>query len=394
MKRSQTDCLKNLVAGLAVLLLFVMAAWYLNRPAADAVSTSASQQVFVRAKVTRVLADYAEADTWTEGNRLGRQELELEIRSGAYRGALLRTSNFLGAYNNVDVQEGSRVIVKLESDETNAPFVSYVFNYDRGPLVAGIILLFALLLGVIGGKRGVLSLLGLLFTLGAIWLILLPLILRGVHPIAAAVLIVCITSGVSLVLLGGFSKKTLCAMFGCVAGICIAGLVAGAVGAVGHLNGFNMEEAEPLVLQAGSTIHIRGLLVCCILISTLGAVLDVSMTIASAMCELREVNSGLTRKQLFRSGMNIGRDAMGATTNTLILAFAGSSLNLLLLFRIYDYPLIEVFNSDLMVMEILQGVTGAMGILLTVPLVAWFSARILLPANLIKAATGKKHHTK
>ena len=114
-----------------------------------------------------------------------------------------------------------------------------------------------------------------------------------------------------------------------------------------------------------------------ILISSLGAVMDVAMSIASSCNELYELNPKLTAGQLFRSGMNIGRDAMGTMANTLILAFAGSALNMLILFRAYDYPLLQVLNSDLMAIEILQGVAGSIGIILTVPLVAALSANIL-----------------
>ena len=94
---------------------------------------------------------------------------------------------------------------------------------------------------------------------------------------------------------------------------------------------------------------------------------------------LRELNPDLPRKALFRSGMNIGQDAMGTMANTLILAFAGSSLNTLLLFQIFDYPMIQIFNADSIAIEIIRGVAGTIGIILTVPLVALLSAEIMGP---------------
>ena len=87
----------------------------------------------------------------------------------------------------------------------------------------------------------------------------------------------------------------------------------------------------------------------------------------------------LTRAELFRSGMNIGRDAMGTMANTLILAFAGASLNMLILFRVYDYPLIQIANTDAMAVEVIRGVAGSIGIVLTVPLVALLSSRLMGP---------------
>ena len=112
---------------------------------------------------------------------------------------------------------------------------------------------------------------------------------------------------------------------------------------------------------------------------TRGAVMDVAMSISSACWELRELNPDLPRKALFRSGMNIGQDAMGTMANTLILAFAGSSLNTLLLFQIFDYPMIQIFNADSIAIEIIRGVAGTIGIILTVPLVALLSAEIMGP---------------
>ncbi len=117
------------------------------------------------------------------------------------------------------------------------------------------------------------------------------------------------------------------------------------------------------------------------LIAALGAVMDVAMSIASACQELREVEPDIRPGRLFRSGMNIGRDAMGTMANTLILAFAGASLNMLLLFQVYGYPIIQIINSDQMVIEVVQSVAGSVGILLTVPLVTLFCARLMTGAE-------------
>ena len=160
----------------------------------------------------------------------------------------------------------------------------------------------------------------------------------------------------------------------------VAGIFAALFGSISPLNGFNLPEAEELVLRASDRgLKISGLFVSGILIASLGAVMDVAMSISSACWELRELNPDLPRKALFRSGMNIGQDAMGTMANTLILAFAGSSLNTLLLFQIFDYPMIQIFNADSIAIEIIRGVAGTIGIILTVPLVALLSAEIMGP---------------
>lgn len=104
--------------------------------------------------------------------------------------------------------------------------------------------------------------------------------------------------------------------------------------------------------------------------------MDVAMSIASAVHELHEVNSELSAMELFRSGMNIGRDAMGTMANTLILAFAGSSFTLLLLIYYFNIPFTQLINTDLVAREVIQGISGSIGIVLTVPIVAFLAAKI------------------
>ena len=135
------------------------------------------------------------------------------------------------------------------------------------------------------------------------------------------------------------------------------------------MNGFNMQEArkpDP-VRSRHRGLKISGLLVCGVLISALGAVMDVSLGIASSVWEMREQNPEASAGSLFRSGMQIGRDAMGTMANTLILAFAGSSLNMLILVQTYDIPFLQLINTDSIALEVVQSVAGSFGILLTVP---------------------------
>lgn len=366
--------------GITLLLMMGLAAVmvFLNRAMKGDVPTAASLRVFVPAKITAVIFEEATPDTWTEGLRLGQQELEVKLLGGEHKGKVLPVQNYLSAYSNVDVKVGGRVIVRLALDENEEPYVVVVANYDRGLVMGALLLVFAALLVIIGGKKGLMALLGLAFTILCLLFLLIPLILLGLPSIACTIGFVAVATVVSLLLLAGFTRKTLCATLGCVGGTAAAGILAAVIGIVTPLGGFNMTEAEELVLRASEhPLQIRGLLVCGILIASLGAVMDVAMSIASACQELRELNTGLTARQLFQSGMNIGRDAMGTMANTLILAFAGSALNMLVLFRAYDYPFLQIVNSDLIVIEVLQGIAGSIGIILTVPLVAAISAYLL-----------------
>lgn len=370
------------------LALLVLAALWLNRPE-EGTPTASSQLIFVPAKVTAVLEDDAQPD-WenSEGRRIGTQELEIRILSGRHKGEVLPLTNYLSALFNVDVGVGDRVIVRLITQEDGSYYAS-LFNYDRALVMGGAMLVFCAVLVLLGGRKGVRALLGLVFTLVCLWFLLIPGLIRGLPAIPLTIAVAAVCAAASLILLDGPSRKSLCAILGCVGGVAAAGLFAALVGALTPMDGFNMSEAENLLLYgAEKRLSIRGLLVCGVLVAALGAVMDVAMSIASAAWELREHNDGLSRRELFRSGMNIGRDAMGTMANTLILAFAGSSFNLLILIQIYDIPFLQLANTDFLCIEVLQSVAGSMGILLTVPLVAAISAYLMAPG------AGVQHRSK
>lgn len=368
----------------SVLIFAILIGWALalNLTAGDRELTAALKRLFAVAEVTDVLADNASPDTWTEGRRIGQQLLEVKVLTGEHKGAVLEAANFLSAYANVDAKVGTKVIVRLDVDEQGELYVVSVPAYNRAPVMLGLALIFAALLVIIGRKKGVMALVGLVYTLACIWFIQVPMILRGAEPVLVSIIIVALTTAASLLFLTGLSRKTLCAVLGCVCGVGVAGIFAAVSGSISQLNGFNLPEAEDLVLRATQdTVRISGLLVSGILVASLGAVMDVAMSISSSCWELRQLNPGLPKAALFRSGMNIGRDAMGTMANTLILAFAGASLNTLLLFRIYGYPAIQLFNSDAIAVELIRGLAGSIGIILTVPLVAALSAALMPPAK-------------
>ena len=373
----------RIIAAAVILVVMIGAAVYLNTPDQEEVETQASKMVFEKAKVTAVLSDDAQPDyNNAEGRRVGSQELELKILTGSHKDEIMTLTNYMSALYNVDVEKGDRIIVRILTDEDGLYYAS-MFNYNRGMVMGIFILIFFVALIALGGKKGLGAMLGLLFTLLSIWYILIPCIMRGMPSILVTVLIISITAAGSLILLNGFSTKTLCAILGCVCGVVAAGVIAAVVGAISPMNGFNMSEAENLILYgADEGLKVSGLLVCGVLIAALGAVMDVSLGIASSIWELHCRNPQLEARELFRSGMHIGRDAMGTMANTLILAFAGSSLNMLILVQTYGIPFIQLVNTDYIFMEVLQSVSGSMGILLSVPIVALISAQLM---------TRKKH---
>lgn len=363
-----------IIMGLVIVLFIGVLIW-LNRPQEGDTPTAASQYHFEIGEVYDVIDTNLTEDTWTQGLQIGTQEVAIHLETGTYQGQTLYTYNYVTAYGNIDLEEGTKVVVRVEIDDDGNPYVVYIANYHRFQILAGLAIIFMVLLVTLGGKKGLSAIAGLIFTILSIWFFLIPLIERGFPAIPSTIMLVSITTLVSLYLLNGSSKKTWIATIGCIGGVTIAGLTAMITTMITPMSGFNMPEAEELVLRAADTgIDIKGLLVSGILIASLGAVMDVAMTIVSAISELKSMNTRANHKQLFKSGLNIGRDAMGTMANTLILAFAGTSLNMLVLFRIFDYPYRQIMNSDLMAIEMIQGLSGSIGIVLTVPLVAALGA--------------------
>ena len=378
MKNKRLNVVIRVLPVVIVLAILAGIAMWINRANENETTPDSGRLVYAPAKVTAVLSDNAQEDFENaEGRRVGDQELEIQILSGDHKDEIMTVTNYMSALFNVDVQQGDRIIVRIMTDE-NGSYYASVFNYDRGIVLGGFLLIFFILLGALGGKKGLGALAGLLLTLGCIWFILIPCLLRGVPAIPVTIAVSAVSAAAGLIFLNGYSKKTFCAVCGCVGGVLVSGIAAAVVGTLSPMNGFNMQEAENLILYgADQGLKVSGLLVCGVLISALGAVMDVALGIASSVWEMKEQNPDASVGSLFRSGMQIGKDAMGTMANTLILAFAGSSLNMLILVQTYDIPFLQLINTDSIALEVVQSVAGSIGILLTVPLVALISARLM-----------------
>ena len=378
MKNKRLNVVMRVLPVVIVFAILAGIAVWINRPNENETTPDSGRLVYAPAKVTAVLSDNAREDFENaEGRRVGDQELELRILSGEHKDEIMTVTNYMSALFNVDVQQGDRIIVRIMTDE-NGSYYASVFNYDRGIVLGGFLLVFFVLLAALGGKKGLGALAGLLLTLGCIWFILIPCLLRGVPAIPVTIAVSAVSAAAGLIFLNGYSKKTFCAVCGCVGGVLVSGIAAAVVGILSPMNGFNMQEAENLILYgADQGLKVSGLLVCGVLISALGAVMDVALGIASSVWEMREQNPDAYVGSLFRSGMQIGKDAMGTMANTLILAFAGSSLNMLILVQTYNIPFLQLINTDYIALEVVQSVAGSIGILLTVPLVAFISAQLM-----------------
>ena len=238
-----------------------------------------------------------------------------------------------------------------------------------------IIGLFLFLILLIGGRKGFSTIVALIFTVGAIFLVYIPSILKGFNIYAGTVIICGFIIVMSLLLLNGINRKTLCAILGNTSGVLISGLLALIFSQFLGITGDVEEDYLMLLhLSEGVRIDLTAIVWGSVLIGSLGAIMDVAMSIASALQELAENMEKRSFWRLFRSGMNIGRDAIGTMTNTLILAYIGGSMATVLLLMAYNMNPLYLFNLEMIVVEVLQAVVGSIGILLAVPATAFFAS--------------------
>lgn len=349
------------VLFLAILLIFGI---WLNRVEKTEILETEGR-TFEKARVVAINKD----NLLSDGTRAGTQDVDVEIRTGAHKGEILSAASSSSYLYGADCTVGLKVIVIISECEGNIS-VS-VYNYDRGAQLYMILAVFLIVLGIIGGKKGWKSALGLVFTFVCIVYFFLPMVYRGISPIWAAVFIVVLITVVVMYLIDGTSIKSLCAMAGTVLGVGIAALLACLFARISHITGYNVDDIENLIYIGQMTgIQVGELMFAGILISALGAVMDVAMSVASTINEIHEKKPELSVNELFQSGINVGRDMMGTMSNTLILAFAGGSLNTLIYIYSYRYNYYQVLNMYAIGIEIIQGISATFGVILTVPLVS------------------------
>ena len=359
-------------AVLAVVTAMLACLFLVAHPKEEPGPAASEYMEYENAVVEQILSDSTESDPVSENHYRGNQNLIVLVKTGQYAGQQMMADNTVGPMYGTPLAVGDRVTVGL-STYADGTVRCYVYEYNRFPGLLMVLGAFLLVTVLVGGKVGAKSLLSLGLTVAALIFILLPLLLRGWPTIPTTFLISVLVTAATFVILGGVDKKTVCACLGTLAGIALATLFGLMAQSWLRIDGYRQEYAEAL-LQLRQTeesmIGITGLVTAGVIVSALGAVMDVAMSISSAIRELTRVNDSLTARELFKSGMNIGRDMVGTMTNTLILAILGSGLTLV----VYIYSLglqpWQLLSSSYMSLEAVSAVASSIGVMLAVPLTA------------------------
>lgn len=366
---------------LPLLLLYVcsaiifIGAYYLVKPAPEENITAEEYAEYETGTVTMILSDSTAQDAYSDNSWRGEQLLIVEITSGQYKGQSMQVSNYVGPLYSVPLKVGDSAVLII-STYKDGTHLGTVYEYNRFVPIIIILGLFVLATVTVGGKTGAKSLLGLLITLAALFYILIPALMKGAPTLFTTFLVCAYITVVSLAILGGLSKKTICAMLGTISGTGLA-MIFGIISQnLLRISGMRIPDAEALLQlqQTGVPIRISGLLVAGVVISALGAVMDVAMSISSALTEVFAANPSLTAKDLIRSGMNIGRDMVGTMTNTLILALLGSSTVLIIYLYSLSLSSNQFMSSSYLAIEVVSSISSSIGVILAVPVTVLISS--------------------
>ena len=336
-------------------------------------------QESTRATVERILERHEpqEFDEFT----LFRGEIiifEARITRGEQRGSIVTVSQALGDFSWTAAREvapGDRVLLFF-NEFIDEWFFDGHLRTNR-LLALGILFVFCIL--IFGGKKGFNTILSLALTCGAVFGVFIPAILAGRNIYIMSLLVCVYVITMTLLLVVGFNKKALAAAIGCGSGLAVTGIITVVMDRVLFLTGIIDEHSRFLMnLPAGFTVDLRAIVFAGIMIGAMGAIMDVALSISSSLWEIKQKARSIKFDTLFRSGVTIGRDIMGSMANTLILAYIGTSLSVVLLLTVYSDSFFGLLNREMIVVEILKSLAGIMGILFAMPLTAFYSALLYL----------------
>ena len=382
-KSYRVDKMSIIVMSIAVVIFFGMLFWLYSEDilkGAGAVFSNHDEELveFEKAAVTEILSEDMKADKVADGAYTGNQELAVIVGSGRYKGESMVVYNYFGPNYGVPVSVGDSVTLTIKT-HSGGKHSATVYEFNRIPVLAVFLLLFFVLIIVIGGRTGLKSLAGLIFTAICLFAILIPLLLKGAPTVLTTFFTCAYIALVCFTILGGVHRKTISAFLGTVSGAFFAMVFGLAVQFLAKIDGLRLEDAEPLLQlkYAGAQIQLRGLLVAGIIVSALGAVMDVSMSISSSLEEVHAANPALSGRELFKSGMNIGRDLAGTMTNTLILAFLGCEFTLIVFLYARGLTFYHLFSTAFVALETISGLSSSIGMILAIPLTALISSKLL-----------------
>lgn len=301
--------------------------------------------------------------------------IDAKVLEGPYENKIVRFEHLPieGTRFDVSLKQGMSIIVSVQLLNDSIDRVS-LYDIERRGTLKILAVIFISFLVVFGGFRGIRAAFSLLLTLSLVLFCLIPLILNEFNPLFASILTASLAIFINFILISGFSRKSFCAIVSTIGGTVIAGLFAYYFGNLMALTGLSEDTIQTFVSYTDVQIDYRGLLFSGIIIGAIGAIMDVSMSVVSFIFEMKDQYPRTTPQSLFKSGLNVGKDIMATMANTLILAYAGASIPIFLLFSTMDISFVDAINIEYISEEILRSLCGSIGLILTIPLSSFIAS--------------------
>lgn len=305
------------------------------------------------------------------------QNLVVEVLSGEKKGQRYTATYAVSARKDSsfkfdELKVGDKVYLTID-ERMEEPLV-YVSGIQRHTSLLVLAIIFLLLIVLVGKKQGIKTIISLGITVAIIFAWALPSIINGASPLWVAIAVSSVITIVTYIIISGFNKKTVAAMLGTVGGLLLSALVVLVFGKIARLSGLNEESMYLYFLPQGTQFDLVEIIFAGIIIGALGACMDIAMSIASSLEEIKKENPTASRSTLFKAGMNIGKDIMGTNTNTLILAYVGSSLTILIVYMAYGMSFSEIADVEVVTEAVLRSLAGSIGLIGVIPLTAFISS--------------------
>lgn len=302
--------------------------------------------------------------------KLGDQSTVIEIETGSHKGEQVEANNMLTGRLTADkiFKEGDTALVLIGFDDNNnINFANMIDHYrvDKEIFLIGV---FAVIIIIFSGFTGIRTLLSFAFALLSIWKILIPAMLKGFNPLIISLFVGNILTIVTLLLVAGFSKKAYAAIISSVTCSLVTCVLAIIFSNLFNIHGAVMEGAESLLYAGYMNLDLTKIFQAGIYLASSGAILDLAIDISSAHEEIINNNPGVTKVQLIKSGLNIGKSVVGSQTTTLLFAYMGSYLTIMMVYMAQGTPMMNILNSKEIAAEILHTFVGCIGLVLVSPL--------------------------
>lgn len=316
-----------------------------------------------------------------EGKYYRTQHLTLRILEGPFKDEVYPAEEFIDAANYADIalyRAGDTVEAFIAQTEDGVVDYVSVHTLVRAPYAVALAVIFLILLAIVGRLKGIKTIAALIFTVSAVVFVLVPLIANGYNAIVSASLVCIVVTLVTMLTVGGFNTKSLAAILGTAGGLVCAAVITLIFSAMMRISGIDTSAVEMLMMANTNVVfNYQGILTAGILISCIGAVMDVGMSIASSLNEMHKIDPAIDQRRLYHAGVSVGRDIIGTMANTLILAYTGGAIMMMVAWYVYGVSYADMLNKGFIIIEVAKSLCGSIGMVMTIPLTAFIASRLI-----------------